>query len=862
MGTTEPGHGRVVIVPEIPAPSLNGEKVTGQSLSAGARSESDADPARSGPAPVPRPAEPPPRVPDSPDTDVTERDRMPEEARFPAGRVTRRPFSPPDIPLSLIQLAVILTVVVAIIPASPAEPHAALAVAAPVVLLFTALSLLRSARRERVSPIVSRAWSVLGLSYAVMAVAVAWWVTADHPRATPIIAAVTLGRIGQVTAVVMLLRGRSPRWARSDGLDITVVVTGATAIGVVALEVATASRTDAAISGAQPSISWFPLIVDVLVFVLAVTTVAATSRPLRSQLHWLAVGLIIVTIADLLSFRVSGGPAMAAALDTDPAIPAWIGLLVLFGHATVGWGAAAGPGGARSTWLLRVSRLPRLLPDPRGDGPAALVVATCAVVVAVSLLLPGAPRIGALIALVCLVGAVFRTREVLRADRERNLATPLRPHTDALTGLANRLALSEALIDPGAEHARSQRRGTGLLLVDLDNFKDVNEALGYETGDRLLTAVGARLRSALRPDQMLARLGSDEFAVLLPGVGEIEAQKTACGLQKALREPFEVGGSRLHVAASIGIATAPGGEDTGVAADLLRRADVALHCAQRTRSGQALYDPLGDDGSERLRRTGEFRQALARGDIEVHVQPQVDLATGRIVGGEALARWRHPQDGVLLPAAFLPLAEHTGLARPMAALVLDRALAACASWWREGYRVPVSVNLGADDLRDEELPGRVRAALNRQSLPTAALRVEITEQSLLVDPEAAAGLLGRWRADGVTVSIDDFGTGYSSLSYLRELPVDEVKLDRAFVADLARKNTLTIVQHTIAMAHGLDARVVAEGIEDVATAHQLAAMGCDVGQGLVYGAAMTAPEFLDRLRAVPPDLPADRRRPI
>lgn len=244
------------------------------------------------------------------------------------------------------------------------------------------------------------------------------------------------------------------------------------------------------------------------------------------------------------------------------------------------------------------------------------------------------------------------------------------------------------------------------------------------------------------------------------------------------------------------------------------------------------------------------------------MQPQVDLATGRIVGGEALARWRHPQDGVLLPAAFLPLAEHTGLTRPMAALVLDRALAACASWWREGYRVPVSVNLSADDLRDEELPGRLWAALNRQSLPTAALRVEITEQSLLVDPEAAAGLLGRWRADGVTVSIDDFGTGYSSLSYLRELPVDEVKLDRAFVADLARKNTLTIVQHTIAMAHGLDARVVAEGIEDVATAHQLAAMGCDVGQGLVYGAAMTAPEFLDRLRAVPPDLPADRLRPI
>ncbi len=867
MGTTEPGHGRAVIVPEIPDPSLGVEKVAAQGPGPQAGPESDGTAPRPAVSTVPRPAEPPLLAANRPDTDVTERDRMPEEARFPAGTVTNPPLSPSSgkpgtsaVPLSLIQLAVILVVAFAVVPASPADPRTALAVAAPLVLMLTALCLLRSARRERISPIVSRAWWVLGLSYAMMAVAVVCWVTTDHSPASPIIAAVTLGRIGQVTAVVMLLRGRSPRWARSDGLDITVVVTGATAIGVAALEVVTASRTHAAINDPQPPIAWFPLIVDVLVFVLAVTTVAATSRPLRSQLHWLAVGLILVTIADLLSFRVSGGPALATALDASA--PAWTGLLALFGHATVGWGAAAGPGGARSTWPLRVSGLTRRLPGPRGDGPAALVVATCAVIVAVSLLRPGASRIGAVIALACLVGAVFRTREVLRADRERNLATPLRPHTDALTGLANRRALSEALADPGAEHARSHRRGTGLLLVDLDNFKDVNEALGYETGDRLLTGVGARLRSALRPDQMLARLGSDEFAVLLPGVGEIEAQKTACGLQQALREPFEVGGSRLHVAASIGIATAPGGEDPSVAADLLRRADVALHCAQRMRSGQALYDPLEDDGSERLRRTGELRQALARGDIEVHVQPQVDLGTGRIVGGEALARWRHPHDGVLLPAAFLPLAEHTGLARPMAALVLDRALAACASWWREGYRVPVSVNLGADDLRDEELPGRVRAALERQSLPPAALRVEITEQSLLVDPEAAAGLLGRWRADGVTVSIDDFGTGYSSLSYLRELPVDEVKLDRAFIADLARKNTLTIVRHTIAMAHGLDARVVAEGIEDVDTAHQLAAMGCDVGQGLVYGAAMTAPEFLERLRAVPADRPADRRGPI
>ncbi|MCD5313614.1 EAL domain-containing protein [Kineosporia babensis] len=856
---------------------------------------------------MPRPSTPEDDVPTSADSDVTVRDDMPEEAGFPAGTVTGRPRRPRrwGPALSLFQVAAIVAVTVAAVPIAPPDPRDVLAVAAPLVLFGTALSLLRSARHEVVSPVVARAWWVLSTSYAVTAAAVGWWAWSDHSDSVVILTAVTLARIGQVTGVVMLLRGRSPRWARSDGLDATVVITGATAIGVMALELVLMYRTRASLDGPLLPTSWFPLLVDVVVFVLAVTTMAAASRPLRSQLHWLAVGLIAVTVADLLTFRVSGGPALVSALDPATSAPAWAGLLALLGHATVGWGAGAGPGEVRGSWLLRSSGLPRLLPGPRGDGPAAMLVAGCAVLVAVSLVVPQAPRIGAGIALTCLVAAVFRTREVLRADRERNLAQPPRSSTDALTGLANRWALAEALADPeaGADHARTGRLGTGLLLVDLDNFKDVNEALGHEAGDRLLTAVGARLRSVLRPEQMLARLGSDEFAVLLPGADQVQAQQTALSLREALREPFDVGGSRLHVAASIGIATSPavdqsrpmdaaaGSRGTGdfpatdvggrpggsvdlrakddspapegfaqvvenAGSDLLRRADVALHHAQRSRSGHALYDPQADDGSERMRRTGELRQALARGDIEVHVQPQVDLRTGQIVGAEALARWRHPHDGVLLPAAFLPLAQRTGLARPMTALLLDRALEACASWWQAGHLVPVSVNLDADDLRDEELPGRVWAALHRQSLPAAALRVEITEQQLLTDPEAAAKLLSRWRADGLSVSIDDFGTGYSSLGYLSQLPVDEVKLDRMFVADLARPNTELVVQHTIALAHGLDARVVAEGIEDRASADRLADLGCDVGQGLVYGAATTAPEFLERLRAVP----AERRK--
>jgi EAL domain-containing protein (putative c-di-GMP-specific phosphodiesterase class I) len=269
-----------------------------------------------------------------------------------------------------------------------------------------------------------------------------------------------------------------------------------------------------------------------------------------------------------------------------------------------------------------------------------------------------------------------------------------------------------------------------------------------------------------------------------------------------------------------------------------------VYRGKSTSSGIAVYDPERDGaGPLRLRRVDELRSAVERGDLVVHLQPQVDLATGRVAGCEALARWRHPLDGVLLPDAFLPLAAHTGLMRPVAAVVLDRALEACALWWDQ-YGVPVSVNLSADDLLDPGLTGRIADTLERHGLPGAALRVEITEEALVADPQAAAALLHGWQALGVAVALDDFGTGYSSLAYLRELPFDELKLDRVFGADLRRRATATIVAHTIAMAHGLGLRVVAEGVEDEAAARTLADLGCDIAQGHAFGAAMAPAEFL------------------
>ena len=740
--------------------------------------------------------------------------------------------------LSTCQVAGLLAA--AAVPAVPPGPQRQdLAAAATVmVLLPTAALFVVAAVRARPSRRKMLGWAGLALADLVAGVGLVAAALHPHAAGTTRLDTTTAVTWSAITCLaVWLLTSVGPR-RRGRWYDGLAVAFGAAAVAVLVLaEVVGPRRTE------------LVLIALAALVVVAVSLVAAARQP-SARVQWIAAGAALVAAADLAVIRIHpspAGPSLATGL---------VDLLRLSGFA-LGALAVISPAAAPTAPFERPARRPGRVArfcSRLGAADVLWLSAGCSVaLVAAALLGKDIPRAAALLALAGCVLGLPRLGVAVR--RRRDAAVPLtRPapaRTDDLTGLANRRAVSEALAaDPAGPDADGRPGWTdriSLLLVDLDRFKDVNDAMGHEFGDRLLTEVGARIRGVLRPTQLLARLGGDEFAVVLPGVGPEPARRIARELRNGLKDPFVIDGNRLHVQASVGIASCR--LPTDEPADLLRQADVAMYHAKAS-GGIAVYDPRRDEhGAHRLRRIDELRRALERGDLEVHVQPQVDLRQGDVVGAEALARWRHPQDGVLLPGSFLPLAAQTGLMGPVAALVLDRALAACATWWLRGHQVPVSVNLTPDDLRDPELPGVVLSALQRHLLPASALCVEITEEALLIDPAATAALLERWRAEGVTVAIDDYGTGYSSLAYLRELPVDEIKLDRVFATDLSRPTTATIVRHTVAMAHGLQLRVVAEGIEDAQTATALAELDCDIGQGLHFGAAMTAEDFLQLLRS-------------
>jgi diguanylate cyclase (GGDEF)-like protein len=416
---------------------------------------------------------------------------------------------------------------------------------------------------------------------------------------------------------------------------------------------------------------------------------------------------------------------------------------------------------------------------------------------------------------------------------------------DALTGLPNRTLLYERC-EKAIAAAKRNGRTAALLLIDLDRFKEVNDTLGHDHGDKLLVDVARRLERIVRRGDVLARLGGDEFAVLLADVphrgivGEI-----ATRLHATLEQPFELRGVAVDLEASVGVALSPlHGDDVTT---LLRRADVAMYEAKHSGTRIETYDVGRDPYSpERLSLLAELRRALDEDELVLHYQPKISLATGQVIGVEALVRWQHPTRGLLAPGEFVPLAERTGMVADLTRWVLDAAVRQCRDWREEGLDLPVAVNLAAGNIVDAALPDATAATLDRHGIPGDRLECEISEHTVMSDPRRAGEVLARLRDLGVRLSLDDFGKGQSSLSYLKRLPLDEVKIDRSFVAGMADDDDdAAIVRSTIDLARHLGLEVVAEGVETAEVVDGLRDLHCDIAQGFHFSRPLPG----DALRA-------------
>jgi diguanylate cyclase (GGDEF)-like protein len=572
-----------------------------------------------------------------------------------------------------------------------------------------------------------------------------------------------------------------------------------------------------------------------LLLVAAVVGIAAL-QGLQVQRHWLPLlaGLGLLASADIIfALRVSTDSYTVG----TPLDAVWaLGLALM------------------SSWA-RLST--REHGSGRSEQPVALAVPALATAASLAVLVAASRThvspLAVSLATLTMIATAGRTQLAFRqlrrlADLRRQAAT------DDLTGLPNRRAfyahVQAQLTDPGAPQA--------LLLLDLDKFKEVNDSLGHHVGDELLVQAGARLAEQLREGDLLARLGGDEFAVLLSDTTSSQAVAVAVKLRAAIAEPFTLEGIALRIDVSIGVALAPEhGSDLTV---LLRRADIAMYKAKKGRDGHRVYVGADDTaGKGRLRTLQELRTAIAQAQLALHYQPKITLATNQVRGVEALVRWDHPTRGLLYPHSFLALVEDAGLMRRLTQVVLEQGLDQAALWQAQGRPLTVAVNLSASSLIDSDLPEQVAALLQVRRLPASALQLEITEEFLMADRDRACNILTRLRDHGIQIAVDDFGTGYSSLAYLRDLPIDELKLDRSFVfpmADDARAAAL--VFSTIALAHSLGLRMVAEGVENGTALAEVTRHDCDQAQGYYLCRPVPAVEldhWLDQraaLARVPP----------
>jgi diguanylate cyclase (GGDEF)-like protein len=566
----------------------------------------------------------------------------------------------------------------------------------------------------------------------------------------------------------------------------------------------------------------------------------------------LLVGLVVGIIA-LRSWRIDRG---WACLGTAFALLAAADFL----YAVQDAGTAGRPGAVTNvTCLLAVSALaftawqvPPSRPEPKFASWSVLLVPSGFMFAALVLLLVDhMHRLKALpfsLATVTMLAAIGRMAVAFRDARGLAEARRL-AGTDDLTALPNRrrfMALTEEAI------AASEASGCGLavLMLDLDNFKQLNDTLGHHAGDELLRKIGPRLTHALRHLHTVGRLGGDEFAVLVhPAPGEAAIVEIAQEILGALREPFTVSELSLRVTGSLGIATFP--DHARDAAELMRHADIAMYQAKTSRDRYDFYAHERDTHSlERLAIAAELAAALSSGAIEVHYQPKADARTRRIVGVEALARWRRADGRLAPPSEFVGPAEHAGLSRELTRRVVELALAQLRHWHEAGFELQMAVNTTVADLLDVTFPDEIEAALARHGVPAEALVLEVTESSVLADPDRISAVMQRLCELGVELSLDDFGTGYSSMAHLKALPVAELKIDRSFVSRMCSDATdSAIVYALIQLARKLDIRLVAEGVEDRWTLDALRVLDCDLIQGYLISRPLPAADIESQLES-------------
>jgi diguanylate cyclase len=582
-----------------------------------------------------------------------------------------------------------------------------------------------------------------------------------------------------------------------------------------------------------------------------------------TRLSWLDAAMGASAAAGLaVSMQAGAAPAVAAAgavggMALSRWRPGWSVLLAVVGVTALAMGVTAAPVAAVALAAAAWVRQPPAEPGPEFS-PIVLSAILISATVSLALLVVGQfaeiSTVAVALAIVTVLAGMARAGltvvERLRESHHQAI-------TDDLTGLANRRHLVDRLrtaIDSAAEEGGE----LALLLIDLDGFKELNDTLGHSAGDEVLRQIGPRLSEILRANDTLARLGGDEFAVVLAPGDEATASAAGLRLRASLERSFEVGGIRVHIDASVGIALFP--EHASEALGLLQRADVAMYQAKRMRTGHEVYLRTRDRHSpQRLALVGELHGALEAGQLILHYQPKADLRTGAVGGVEALVRWEHPERGLLGPTHFLPLVEQSGLTRALTTFVLDRALEEIGERRHSGFDLDVAVNLGPADLLDLGLPSEVERVLRHRGFAPEHLQLEISEDVVMADVERTVDVLHRLRAIGVRTALDDFGAGHTALGHLKQLDLDALKIDRSFVMRLTQdERDAAIVHSLIDLGRRLGLRVVAEGVDSRQAWKLLANWGCDEAQGYLLGRPMPAPELTQWLRQLAqrrPDLP-------